>query len=119
MSAILAAPLRIRKRTCSAPEPLYNSAATTSMGRGMASLRLATFKVNGRVSYGAVTDTGIIDLGKKLAKHPTLLDVLRAGAIGEARAAATGTPEYQLKDVELLPPIPAPEKIICVGINYP
>jgi 2-keto-4-pentenoate hydratase/2-oxohepta-3-ene-1,7-dioic acid hydratase in catechol pathway len=85
----------------------------------MASLRLATFKVNGRVSYGAVTDTGILDLGKKLAKHATLIDVLRAGAIGEARAAATGTPEYRLNDVELLPPIPAPEKIVCVGINYP
>ena len=35
-------------------------------GQGMASLRLATFKVNGRVSYGAVTDTGIIDLGSCL-----------------------------------------------------
>src|SRR5262245_63544482 len=88
------------------------------MRRGM-TLRLATFKARGRESYGAVTDTGIIDLGKKLAKHPTLLDVLRAGGIGEARAAVTGTPDYQLKDVELLPPIPAPEKIVCVGINYP
>ena len=85
----------------------------------MASLRLATFKVSGRVSYGAVTDTGVIDLGKKLAKYPALLDVLRAGAIGEARAAATGASDYQLSNVELLPPIPAPEKIICVGINYP
>ena len=88
-------------------------------GQGMASLRLATFKANGRVSYGAVTDTGIIDLGRKLAKHSTLLDVFRAGAIGEARAAANGAADYQLKDVELLPPILAPEKIICVGINYP
>ena len=85
----------------------------------MASLRLATFKVNGRVSYGAVTDTGIVDLGRKLAKYPTLLDVFRAGAIGEARAAATGPADHQLKGVELLPPILAPEKIICVGINYP
>ena len=85
----------------------------------MASLRLATFRVHGRVSYGAVTDMGIVDLAKKLAKYPALVDVLRAGAISEARAAATGTPDYQLKDVELLPPIPEPEKIICVGINYP
>src|SRR5689334_16176002 len=88
------------------------------MRQGM-TLRLATFKAQGRVSYGAVTDTGVIDLGRKLSKYPTLLDVFRAGAIGEARSAATGTPGYQLKDVELLPPIPAPEKIICVGINYP
>src|SRR3954469_10823516 len=85
----------------------------------MASLRLATFKADGRVSYGAVTDTGIIDLGRKLTKHGTLVDVFRAGAIGEVRAAASGPADHQLKDVELLPPVLAPEKIICVGINYP
>ena len=26
---------------------------------------------------------------------------------------------YQLSEVEFLPPVPRPEKIICVGINYP
>ena len=56
----------------------------------MASLRLATFKANGRVSYGTVAENGIVDLGRKLAKYPTLLDVFRAGAVAEARAAAGG-----------------------------
>jgi 2-keto-4-pentenoate hydratase/2-oxohepta-3-ene-1,7-dioic acid hydratase in catechol pathway len=82
-------------------------------------MRLATFKANGRTSYGAVVDNGIVDLGRKLPKYPTLLDVFRAKAIGEARAAATGPADYRLADVELLPPLTAPEKIICVGINYP
>ena len=82
-------------------------------------LAFASFKANGRTSYGAVTDGGIVDLGRKLSKYPTLLDVFRAGAFGEARAAATGAADYQLKDVTMLPPILAPEKIICVGINYP
>ena len=83
-------------------------------------MRLASFKAQGRISYGAVTgDTGIIDLGRKLAKYPTLLDVFRAGAIAEARSAANGPADFQIKDVELLPPILTPEKNICVGINYP
>src|SRR4030081_1534147 len=82
-------------------------------------MRLASFKVNGRSSYGAVTDGGIIDLARKLTKYPSLLDVLRAQALGEARAAATGPADHRLADVEMLPPVPAPEKIICVGINYP
>ena len=82
-------------------------------------LRLASFKVGGKPSYGAVNDQGIVDLGKRLTKYPTLLDVFRARAVGEARAAAAGAADYQLKDVQMLPPIPAPEKIICVGINYP
>src|ERR1700680_47209 len=81
-------------------------------------MKLASFKANGRTSYGAVTVNGIIDLGRKLSKYATLLDVLRAGAIGEARAAATGPADHQLKDVEMLPPILAPDKNICVGINY-
>jgi 2-keto-4-pentenoate hydratase/2-oxohepta-3-ene-1,7-dioic acid hydratase in catechol pathway len=82
-------------------------------------MRLATFKTNGRVSYGAVIgNDGIIDLGKKL-KSPTLVDVFRAGAIGEARSAANGPADYQINDVTMLPPLLAPEKIICVGINYP
>jgi 2-keto-4-pentenoate hydratase/2-oxohepta-3-ene-1,7-dioic acid hydratase in catechol pathway len=85
----------------------------------MAPLRLASFTIGGRDSYGAVTDQGIVDLGRRLSKYPTLLDVFRAQAVGEARAAATGAADYQRQDVTMLPPIPSPEKIICVGINYP
>ena len=48
-----------------------------------------------------------------------MLDLLRAQAISEARAAANAPIDYQVNDVEMLPPIVAPEKNICVGINYP
>jgi 2-keto-4-pentenoate hydratase/2-oxohepta-3-ene-1,7-dioic acid hydratase in catechol pathway len=82
-------------------------------------MKLASFKANGHASYGAVSGSSIIDLGRKLSKYPTLLDLMRAGALAEARAAAAGSADYQVKDVEMLPPIPAPEKNICVGINYP
>jgi 2-keto-4-pentenoate hydratase/2-oxohepta-3-ene-1,7-dioic acid hydratase in catechol pathway len=82
-------------------------------------MKLASFRANGRTSYGAVTDGGIIDLGRKLSKYPTLLDLLRAQATAEASAAAKGQADYQIKDVEMLPPIPTPDKNICVGINYP
>jgi 2-keto-4-pentenoate hydratase/2-oxohepta-3-ene-1,7-dioic acid hydratase in catechol pathway len=83
-------------------------------------LRLASFKTNtGRVSYGAVTGSGVVDLGKKLPRYSTLLDLFRDNALAEARAAASGPADHQLGELEMLPPIPAPEKIICVGINYP
>ena len=81
-------------------------------------MKLACFKANGRVSYGAVSDGGIIDLGRKL-KYASLLDALRAGALVELRGAAKGQPDLAVKDVEMLPPVLAPDKIICVGINYP
>jgi len=83
-------------------------------------LRLASFTVGGRSSYGAVTDKGIVDLGRRLSgKYPALLDLLRANALGEARAAAKDQPDHPMNSVQMLPPIVAPEKIICVGINYP
>src|SRR5262249_34379544 len=82
-------------------------------------MKLASFKAGGRAGYGAVTEGGIVDLGRRLSKYPTLLDLLRAGAIAEARAAAAGPADHQVKDVEMLPPIVAPDKNICVGINYP
>jgi 2-keto-4-pentenoate hydratase/2-oxohepta-3-ene-1,7-dioic acid hydratase in catechol pathway len=81
-------------------------------------MRLASFKAGGRAGYGAITDAGIIDLGRRL-KYPTLLDLFRADALSEARVATQGSPDHPLSDVEMLPPILAPEKNICVGINYP
>ena len=57
-------------------------------------------------------------LGRKL-KYATLLDVLRAGALEELHGAAKGQADFSVKDVEMLPPVLAPDKIICVGINYP
>jgi 2-keto-4-pentenoate hydratase/2-oxohepta-3-ene-1,7-dioic acid hydratase in catechol pathway len=82
-------------------------------------MRLASFKANGRAAYGAVTGAGIIDLSRRLPEYASLLDLFRAQAVGEARAAASGPADYQIKDVEMLPPIVSPEKNICVGINYP
>jgi 2-keto-4-pentenoate hydratase/2-oxohepta-3-ene-1,7-dioic acid hydratase in catechol pathway len=82
-------------------------------------MRLASFQVNGRATYGAVTGSGIVDLGRKLgSKYPTLLDLIRTQGLADAKTAAGGTPDHALKDVTLKPPVPGAEKIICVGINY-
>lgn len=82
-------------------------------------MRLASFRVDGRATYGAVSDGGIVDLGKRLeSKYPALIDLIRAGALAEARAAG-GAPEHKPNDVEFVPPVPGTEKIICIGINYP
>ena len=69
------------------------------------------------MSYGAVMGNGIVDLGRRL-KYASLLDVLRAGALGEAEKAASAQADIALKDVVLQPPLPAPEKILCIGVNY-
>jgi 2-keto-4-pentenoate hydratase/2-oxohepta-3-ene-1,7-dioic acid hydratase in catechol pathway len=81
-------------------------------------LKLATFSAGGRTSYGAVVGDGIVDLALRLS-HASLLDLLRAGALGEAKQVAAGArPDVALSDATLLPPIHAPEKILCIGVNY-
>jgi 2-keto-4-pentenoate hydratase/2-oxohepta-3-ene-1,7-dioic acid hydratase in catechol pathway len=49
----------------------------------------------------------------------TVRELLAAGRVEEARAAAeSGEPGVSLSEVELLPPVPDPEKIVCIGLNY-
>jgi 2-keto-4-pentenoate hydratase/2-oxohepta-3-ene-1,7-dioic acid hydratase in catechol pathway len=87
----------------------------------MASSRIATFAVNGSTRYGAVTDRGIVDLSARFGRDfPTLREVIAAGALTRlAEDAARYQADYPLHAIAWLPPIPAPEKIICVGVNYP
>jgi 2-keto-4-pentenoate hydratase/2-oxohepta-3-ene-1,7-dioic acid hydratase in catechol pathway len=87
----------------------------------MTSPRLATYSIGGATRYGAVVDGGIVDLSGGFGKdYPTLREVVAAGAISRlADDAARRAPDHALDAVSLLPPIPAPEKIICIGVNYP
>jgi 2-keto-4-pentenoate hydratase/2-oxohepta-3-ene-1,7-dioic acid hydratase in catechol pathway len=82
-------------------------------------MRLASYALRGRSSFGAVVGDGIIDLRPRLHRFQSLTEVFRAKAVDQARAAADGVrPDVPLAEVELLPPLAAPEKILCIGINY-
>jgi len=83
-------------------------------------MRLVSYDVRGRTSYGAVVGDGIVDLRMRLApQFPTLLDLLHGQELAEAKAAIAGVrADYALADVELLPPVVGPEKILCIGVNY-
>jgi 2-keto-4-pentenoate hydratase/2-oxohepta-3-ene-1,7-dioic acid hydratase in catechol pathway len=87
----------------------------------MTSPRIATFAVSGCTKYGAVTDRGIVDLSARWgANFPSLREVIAAGALMRlAEDAARYPADHPLEAITWLPPIPAPEKIICVGVNYP
>ncbi|MHA6264789.1 fumarylacetoacetate hydrolase family protein [Arenibacterium sp. CAU 1754] len=82
--------------------------------------RFATYTAEGETFYGAVTDDGMIALSPDFPHWPSLREVIEADALHELAIAATGrdvthpdgTYTYAI-------PIPAPEKIICVGVNFP
>jgi 2-keto-4-pentenoate hydratase/2-oxohepta-3-ene-1,7-dioic acid hydratase in catechol pathway len=87
----------------------------------MANHRIATYSAGGKTAYGAVTDRGVIDLSAHFGKdYPTLREAIAAGALMKlAEDAERRSPDVALDGVIWQPPIPAPEKIICIGVNYP
>ena len=81
-------------------------------------MKIITYKHGGKATYGAVVGDGVVDLGPRL-KYADLRALLEAGALAEAAKAADGAaPDAQLSEIEYLPLIGNPGKIICVGLNY-
>jgi len=83
-------------------------------------MNFATYTVDGQQLYGAVADGGMIALSPDCPDWPTLRNVIEAqglgklGELAQGRAVthADGTFSWDI-------PIPDPEKIICVGVNFP
>jgi 5-carboxymethyl-2-hydroxymuconate isomerase len=82
-------------------------------------MKFVSFEKNGYASFGAINSAGIVDLGAKHGGLRDLRDAIRADRLGELIAETNDADaDYQLADVDLLPTLPNPEKIICIGVNY-
>ena len=82
-------------------------------------MKLASFRTAQGASYGAVTNQGIVDLGRRLGnRYSDLRTLLEKNGIEEARKAAGSPADYKESEVTWLPVIPNPGKIVCVGLNY-
>lgn len=80
-------------------------------------MRLVSFITpSGTASYGTVAGSDVLDAGAVLgAQYADLRQVIAADAVPGLAGVGTALP---LADVTLLPPVPSPEKILCVGLNY-
>jgi len=83
-------------------------------------MKLITFERAGGTSYGAVKDDGVVDLGARLGRDaPTLLDLIGNELVNRARnIAGREKPDFALDSIRLDRPLPAPGKMLCVGVNY-
>ncbi|MEQ9891528.1 fumarylacetoacetate hydrolase family protein [Pectobacterium aroidearum] len=82
-------------------------------------MKLASYRYNGKDSYGIYTPTGLIDLGSKIGhRYPDLKALLAQNALQVAHELSMSTPDIAVADVTFLPVITAPGKILCVGMNY-
>ena len=71
-------------------------------------MRIVTFRQNGTVRHGTRT-------GDTIQVYP---DATSAVELAQKRASLSMAGEVAVSDVELLPPVPNPGKIICIGLNY-
>ena len=80
-------------------------------------MKLVTIRVNNEVKLGAIQGDRIIDL----EYNGTMVDLLHSGNFGLAAAeiaAEKGTTTYGFSEVEFLPPVVRPGKVIALGRNY-
>lgn len=80
-------------------------------------MKLAAFFRDGRQGYGAVKGDGVVDLGRRLP-FPDVKALLEAGALDQAAHHASAGPDFPLASARLARPVPYPEKIVCIGVNY-
>ena len=86
----------------------------------MPSPRFAAYTLNNERGYGLLSADGIISLSRRQSKWPTLREAIADGGLAKLEEeAAKHSADFALSDVRLEIPIPAPEKIICVGVNFP
>jgi hypothetical protein len=83
-------------------------------------MKLISFLNQGQATYGAVLGDDVLDLGPILGSQAADLKTLIAkGLLGEAaQAAKNHPPTLKFAALTLLPVIPNPNKIVCVGLNY-
>jgi 2-keto-4-pentenoate hydratase/2-oxohepta-3-ene-1,7-dioic acid hydratase in catechol pathway len=82
-------------------------------------MKLATFKTAKGASYGVVVDKGIVDLGKRLGnRYPDLKALIAGNGFGEAAKLLSEKIDFRKEEIDWLPVIPNPDKIVCVGLNY-
>lgn len=77
-------------------------------------------KPDGTASYGLVDGAQLRDVGDDMrSRYPDMRAVLTANAVADIAAAATqANTVFDLSAVTLLSPVPNPDKIICIGLNY-
>ena len=83
-------------------------------------MKLVSYQNNDQATYGAVVGDRVVELGRVYGQRaPDLKAFIAADLFADARARVSGAlATLPLKGVQLLPVIPNPGKIFCIGLNY-
>lgn len=83
--------------------------------------RFASFTIAGCKGFGLISGDKVIVLsGRKGVSFPDLKSVIQSNAFDELNQAfCEAAPDYSTSDIVYDIPITNPEKVICVGVNFP
>lgn len=83
-------------------------------------MRISSYlKPDGTASYGVIDGAQIRDVGQLSDRYPDLRAALASDALADVETASSRSGVvYDLSSLTLLSPVPNPDKIICIGLNY-
>jgi 2-keto-4-pentenoate hydratase/2-oxohepta-3-ene-1,7-dioic acid hydratase in catechol pathway len=85
-------------------------------------MRLLTFDAGDGARAGLLEDDRVVDAWALLGEphRGSLRELIAAERVDDLRGRLgdSGAPFHPLPAVRLLPPIPDPDKIVCIGLNY-
>jgi 2-keto-4-pentenoate hydratase/2-oxohepta-3-ene-1,7-dioic acid hydratase in catechol pathway len=88
----------------------------------VAGVRLLSFDAGDGARAGLLEDGRVVDAWALLGEphRGGLKELIGEGRIDDLRGRIgdTGAPSHPLSAVQVLPPIPDPDKIVCIGLNY-
>ena len=81
-------------------------------------MRVVSYRSDRGVRAGLLRDDSVVDVWDAIeGDGSSVRDLLAGGRLAEAAEISGGEP-LALAEVELEPPVPDPDKIICIGLNY-
>lgn len=83
-------------------------------------MKLVSFEHANQVHYGAVKGNKVVDLGVRMgAQYPTIIDFIAGDGLAIANSIVESeSGDFNYEDLTLLPVVPNPSRIVCVGLNY-
>ena len=81
-------------------------------------MKLASFLADGTPRFGVVVDGGVAEAQGWLEGEPSLRAAIDYGRLDDLSALSAAKADFIFDEIEWLPPILEPRRIICVGINY-
>ena len=84
-------------------------------------MKLATFEASGRERVGIVSGDSLVDLCEAAPGLPSdMIGLIGAWPLieGELRRIESAKPNIRLSKIRLKAPVPRPQKILAIGLNY-